>query len=163
MKVWGIEIPKEVFSSTTSTVHNKAPLALTNEHAASAPKGLPNNRILFTQSSLTSPNDVFLITFTNDLVAELNTQKPSYHVERMTTFTDSQLQGKSLDKGESFWFKGAEGKDVQGWALKPLGWKEGKKKSVPVVLLIHGGPQGAWEDQWSTRWNPNGKLHSPLS
>jgi dipeptidyl aminopeptidase/acylaminoacyl peptidase len=21
-------------------------------------------------------------------------------------------------------------------------------------LLIHGGPQSAWEDNWSTRWNP---------
>lgn len=28
---------------------------------------------------------------------------------------------------------------------------------LAIVMLIHGGPQGAWEDQWSTRWNPNGK------
>ena len=23
------------------------------------------------------------------------------------------------------------------------------------MFLIHGGPQGAWEDAWSTRWNPS--------
>ena len=23
-----------------------------------------------------------------------------------------------------------------------------------MAFLIHGGPQGAWEDGWSTRWNP---------
>ncbi len=28
-------------------------------------------------------------------------------------------------------------------------------KRYPVVFLIHGGPQGAWEDAWSTRWNPS--------
>ena len=27
-------------------------------------------------------------------------------------------------------------------------------KSIPVVLLIHGGPQGAWCNAWSHRWNP---------
>src|SRR6266545_132630 len=31
---------------------------------------------------------------------------------------------------------------------------------VLVFVYIHTtaalGPQGAWEDQWSTRWNPNG-------
>jgi dipeptidyl aminopeptidase/acylaminoacyl peptidase len=24
----------------------------------------------------------------------------------------------------------------------------------PIVFLIHGGPQGAWDDAWSYRWNP---------
>ncbi|KAG9094444.1 hypothetical protein FRC07_011302, partial [Ceratobasidium sp. 392] len=43
------------------------------------------------------------------------------------------------------------------WIVRPPGAdaesvKEGKK--WPAVLLIHGGPQGAWEDSWSTRWNP---------
>lgn len=27
-------------------------------------------------------------------------------------------------------------------------------KRYPLALLIHGGPQGAWLDSWSTRWNP---------
>jgi dipeptidyl aminopeptidase/acylaminoacyl peptidase len=30
---------------------------------------------------------------------------------------------------------------------------------ISAIILAHerrsGGPQGAWEDQWSTRWNPN--------
>src|SRR4028118_1236236 len=24
----------------------------------------------------------------------------------------------------------------------------------PLVVLIHGGPQGAWNDSWGYRWNP---------
>jgi dipeptidyl aminopeptidase/acylaminoacyl peptidase len=26
-------------------------------------------------------------------------------------------------------------------------------KKYPAIVLIHGGPQGAWEDAWSYRWN----------
>ena len=28
------------------------------------------------------------------------------------------------------------------------------RKKYPLCMLIHGGPQGAWQDSWSTRWNP---------
>lgn len=42
--------------------------------------------------------------------------------------------------------------DMQMWVLHPPGWDPSKK--WPVVYLIHGGPQGAWEDGWSFRWNP---------
>jgi poly(3-hydroxybutyrate) depolymerase len=42
---------------------------------------------------------------------------------------------------------------VMGWVNKPPGFKEGQEKKWPLAFLIHGGPQGAWEDSWSTRWN----------
>ena len=29
-----------------------------------------------------------------------------------------------------------------------------RSKKYPVKFLIHGGPQGAWGDDWSFRWNP---------
>jgi dipeptidyl aminopeptidase/acylaminoacyl peptidase len=38
------------------------------------------------------------------------------------------------------------------WVLKPPGFDATKK--WPVAFLVHGGPQGAWEDSWSYRWNP---------
>ena len=38
------------------------------------------------------------------------------------------------------------------WILKPPGFDA--KKKWPVAFLVHGGPQGAWEDGWSFRWNP---------
>jgi dipeptidyl aminopeptidase/acylaminoacyl peptidase len=39
------------------------------------------------------------------------------------------------------------------WILKPPGFDP--KKKWPVAFLVHGGPQGAWEDGWSNRWNPS--------
>jgi dipeptidyl aminopeptidase/acylaminoacyl peptidase len=44
------------------------------------------------------------------------------------------------------------GVKMQMWILKPPGFDESKK--WPVVYLVHGGPQGAWNDGWSFRWNP---------
>ena len=53
---------------------------------------------------------------------------------------------------ESFWFEGANGDKVQGFLVKPPNFDPSKK--YPVKFLIHGGPQGAWGDDWSYRWNP---------
>ncbi|HKA08426.1 MAG TPA: S9 family peptidase [Gemmataceae bacterium] len=44
------------------------------------------------------------------------------------------------------------GVTMQMWILKPPGFDPAKK--WPVAFLVHGGPQGAWEDGWSYRWNP---------
>ncbi len=41
---------------------------------------------------------------------------------------------------------------MQMWILKPPGFDPAKK--WPVAFLVHGGPQGAWEDGWSFRWCP---------
>jgi len=45
-----------------------------------------------------------------------------------------------------------EGGEMQMWILKPPGFDPSKK--WPLAYLVHGGPQGAWEDGWSYRWNP---------
>jgi dipeptidyl aminopeptidase/acylaminoacyl peptidase len=45
-----------------------------------------------------------------------------------------------------------DGGEMQMWILKPPGFDPNKK--WPVAYLVHGGPQGAWEDGWSYRWNP---------
>jgi dipeptidyl aminopeptidase/acylaminoacyl peptidase len=52
---------------------------------------------------------------------------------------------------ESFWFTTADGTKLQGFLIRPPGFDPAKK--YPVKFLIHGGPQGAWGDSWSYRWN----------
>ena len=56
-----------------------------------------------------------------------------------------------LPRAEGFSFSGADGDSVSGWLVKPPGFDP--KKKYPVVFLIHGGPQGAWHDEWHGRWN----------
>jgi dipeptidyl aminopeptidase/acylaminoacyl peptidase len=52
---------------------------------------------------------------------------------------------------EPFWFTGAENTKVEGFLVKPPNFDPAKK--YPVKFLMHGGPQTAWGDSWSYRWN----------
>lgn len=131
-------------------VEEPTPYTLTEQHTASLPQSLPKGRLLFTQNSLKTPNDLWLLS-------GLDTPNEPLKLKQISHFAETHLQGVGLLSAEEFWFDGANGTQVHGFALKPRGWEEGKKKAYPAVLLIHGGPQSAWEDAWSTRWNPNGK------
>ncbi|KAJ1303239.1 hypothetical protein OPQ81_011437 [Rhizoctonia solani] len=124
------------------------PIALTTKHSATNPQALPGGRVAFTSSSLNSPNDIFVLSgldSTGGLPHKIE-------IKRVSKFSKDKLSELDLSEPEEFWFKGAKDRKVQGWIVRPPGATKGKK--YPVVLLIHGGPQSAWEDNWSTRWNP---------
>ncbi len=69
---------------------------------------------------------------------------------------DSIVENLDLSSSdmERFWFEGAEGAKVEGLVIRPPGFVYDEHKKYPVKFLIHGGPQGAWGDAWSYRWNP---------
>ncbi|KAG8968683.1 hypothetical protein FRC03_006430 [Tulasnella sp. 419] len=121
----------------------ETPKALITSHTSHGLRPLSSGQLVYTQSSLASPNNVFIYD------RQKNESTP------ITRFAEKQLKDKKLDKGESFWFTGAEGKQVQGWVLYPPSGKPKDGKKLPCAFLIHGGPQGAWVDGWSTRWNAN--------
>jgi dipeptidyl aminopeptidase/acylaminoacyl peptidase len=43
-------------------------------------------------------------------------------------------------------YKGADGWDVDGFLMKPVGWEPAKK--YPMILTIHGGPAGQFGFDW---------------
>lgn len=53
---------------------------------------------------------------------------------------------------QDIWFEGAAGYSVHALVMKPSNFDSSKK--YPLAFLVHGGPQSAWMDDWSTRWNP---------
>jgi dipeptidyl aminopeptidase/acylaminoacyl peptidase len=73
-------------------------------------------------------------------------------VEPITRLNEELLAGVAMPACESVRWKGALDAMVQGWLLKPPGFDPARKH--PFLLWIHGGPQGAWLDAWSHRWNP---------
>ncbi len=70
---------------------------------------------------------------------------------QLTHETDAKIAGLALRPLEEFWYVGAGGDSVQGFVMKPPQYVAGKK--YPTVVLIHGGPQGAFIDNWHGRWN----------
>jgi dipeptidyl aminopeptidase/acylaminoacyl peptidase len=67
--------------------------------------------------------------------------------ERKLTSLNAKLWPQlQLADVERMTYKGADGWDVDGFMVKPLGWREGKK--YPLVLSIHGGPAGQYGVDW---------------
>jgi len=52
----------------------------------------------------------------------------------------------SLATVQRMTYKGADGWDVDGFLVKPVGWQVGK--TYPLVLSIHGGPAGQYGVDW---------------
>jgi dipeptidyl aminopeptidase/acylaminoacyl peptidase len=79
-------------------------------------------------------------------------KSPDDEPKQVTQMNDALLSQIDMQPLESFTFKGANDEEVQGFMVKPPGFDPNKK--YPLKFLIHGGPQGAWGNEWSYRWNP---------
>ncbi len=71
--------------------------------------------------------------------------------EPLSTFNDARLAQIDFGSAESVTFEGADGEAVQMHVLLPPGFDPAKK--WPLLVLIHGGPHGAWLDSFHYRWN----------
>jgi dipeptidyl aminopeptidase/acylaminoacyl peptidase len=69
----------------------------------------------------------------------------------VTRVNEGVLGAYGLRPAESVTYTGAAGKNVQAWIVKPPDFDPARK--YPLLVLIHGGPQGAWADSWTYRWN----------
>jgi dipeptidyl aminopeptidase/acylaminoacyl peptidase len=69
----------------------------------------------------------------------------------LTHLNDALLNQYQLTDLENFWVAGAEGAQVQSFVVKPPGFDASHK--YPVIVLIHGGPEGEWAESWTYRWN----------
>ncbi|HXB72093.1 MAG TPA: S9 family peptidase [Candidatus Acidoferrales bacterium] len=69
----------------------------------------------------------------------------------LTHLNDQTLGNYQMTALEEFMVDGAEGAKVQSFVVKPYGFNPTRK--YPVLMLIHGGPQGFWGHSWTYRWN----------
>ena len=83
-------------------------------------------------------------------IVEIRTNQDSGGVN-ITHLNDALLAQLHETIPESFWFTVADKTKLQGFLIRPPGFDPAKK--YPLKFLIHGGPQGAWGDAWSYRWN----------
>jgi dipeptidyl aminopeptidase/acylaminoacyl peptidase len=70
---------------------------------------------------------------------------------QISHLNDALLDQLDMQEMQAFWFRSVGGVWVQGFIIKPPDFDPGKK--YPVKFLIHGGPEGAWGEAWSYRWN----------
>jgi dipeptidyl aminopeptidase/acylaminoacyl peptidase len=115
-----------------------------NDDVRVAPNG---ETLVFTRSSSIQPAEIYRYDLEGDhrVVAQL------------TRTNDDYLSNFNLQMAEAVEWAGAGGTKVHGWLFKPAAATPANGSPTPrhpLVVLIHGGPQGAWNDSWGYRWNP---------
>ncbi|HKY26393.1 MAG TPA: S9 family peptidase [Pyrinomonadaceae bacterium] len=118
-------VPKKVLDNVFATNLNVTP---------------DGKAFVFASSSLARPAEIY----------QANTDGSG--LKALTRLNNELISRSGLQEAEEIEWTGALGKKIQGFIVKPLNFNPNRK--YPLVVLIHGGPQSAWNDAWSYRWNP---------
>ena len=97
---------------------------------------LPGGGAIATMNSIMAPDDLYRIDAGGRLA-------------RLTDVNRELLAQLDPVTFQKFSFTGANNDRVWGWTLKPV-----MNRQLPVLLVVHGGPQGTFSNSWSYRWNP---------
>jgi dipeptidyl aminopeptidase/acylaminoacyl peptidase len=148
--VWGANSDRIYFTADEKarqpvyvvSLHDNAVRKIYEGHTQSSLSSASQGDVLaFTQVALTHPAEV--------LVMHADAGNSAHNISQANTKLLAELD---LPRPESVTVPGAGKTPMQMWILKPPGFEAGKK--WPLAYLVHGGPQGAWEDGWSFRWCP---------
>ena len=115
------------------------PVPLIEGRFASLVDELPGGDLLVVLESMASPGELYRwCPATGD-----NT--------RLTSVSADEPCIGGLNPAQDLWFEGADGDRVHGLLVEPATRPAGER--IPLVVFIHGGPQGAFGDHFHYRWN----------
>jgi dipeptidyl aminopeptidase/acylaminoacyl peptidase len=97
---------------------------------------LANGGVIATMNSIMAPDDLYRLDGRGGAV-------------KLTNLNGALLSELDPVTFQKFSFKGANNDTVWGFTLKPV-----MNRTLPILLLVHGGPQGSLPNAWSYRWNP---------
>ena len=96
--------------------------------------------LTFSSSTLTRPTEIYRTSTSS-----------SEQASALTHLNDALADQFDMNSAESVTTKGAGGADIHSLLVQPPAFDPSRKYAA--LMLIHGGPQSAWEDAWSYRWN----------
>ena len=114
--------------------------AVVTLHTNRDPKPLPDGRLLFARDSLVAPVELYVLPAGGG------------EPEQITHLNDTRLATIEFGEYRQFSFIGAHQDEVFGYLVYPV--NRDPTKSYPLAFLVHGGPQGSFDDHWHYRWNP---------
>ena len=95
--------------------------------------------LVFTRQSISKPPEIY------------RAGADGSDVRPLTVANDLALSQITMGSVESLTYKGFGGANIQAWLVKPPSFDANRK--YPAIFLVHGGPQNAWGDNYSYRWN----------
>ena len=96
--------------------------------------------LVYASSSMAMPAEIYRTDIDEGAAAQL------------TSANKNLLAPFGLQKAEEVEWTGALGKKIHGFIVKPPDFDANRK--YPLIVIIHGGPQSAFNDSWGYRWNP---------
>jgi dipeptidyl aminopeptidase/acylaminoacyl peptidase len=97
-----------------------------------------DNTFVFVSSTMSAPAEIF--------------RGNAGSVIALTHVNDELMAQAKLKPAEEVEWTGALGKKIHGFVIKPVDFDPIKK--YPLIVIIHGGPQSAFNNNWGYRWNP---------
>src|SRR5205085_7983842 len=98
--------------------------------------------VVFSLTDFSRPNELFRLN-----VGGSRAQAPI----ALTSMNAAVLADITFGDASSFSFAGWNGEQVQAWQIRPPNFDAAKK--YPLLLMMHGGPESAWLNQFHYRWN----------
>jgi dipeptidyl aminopeptidase/acylaminoacyl peptidase len=69
----------------------------------------------------------------------------------LSSFSTEAAARLDLQPLQEFWFDATTGRRIQNFIALPPNFDPNAR--YPLLVLMHGGPHGAWKDQFVIRWN----------
>jgi dipeptidyl aminopeptidase/acylaminoacyl peptidase len=73
--------------------------------------------------------------------------QPSVKPRQITHVNEDLFKEIQQSEPEEIWYKALDGKNIQGWILKPPDFDA--SRTYPLILEIHGGPHGAYGNTYT--------------
>jgi len=94
-----------------------------------------SSTIALTLSTQTAINDIAVL------------RGPREKPRPITRVNEQLFDGITQSQPEEMWYKSFDGRNIQGWILKPPDFDPAKK--YPLILEIHGGPHSAYGNTYT--------------
>ncbi|KAL8647886.1 MAG: hypothetical protein Q9226_006244 [Calogaya cf. arnoldii] len=133
---------ERVFPVPVDAAAEYKPRNITNEGVPAGMQVLANGQILVSDSKIWSSRDIYTV----------NSEGNVTNVYFQANLVDKELTGLGPQDLSEFYFSSNSTEiNLQSWIIYPANFSA--DKTYPLAFLVHGGPQSAFYNSWSTRWN----------
>ncbi|MCL1893425.1 MAG: S9 family peptidase [Holophagaceae bacterium] len=149
-----VENPKWASDSKSIffTVHEKGRTPLCNVDVASGriSRIIEGKTIREYQVSPDQTTIYYTSTTVGEPVELYSFSTTSKAIKQVTSFNSALTNEVDFRPAEEIWVRGAAGKDIHVFIVKPHGFDSSKK--YPLIMNVHGGPQMQWTDSFRGDW-----------
>jgi len=112
-----------------------------------AERVLPKDRVIYGYSAASLTGRVAFVHAGPGRPADLYTCAADGSGEKQLSHENRAAMNRiAVGSVESFWTQSFDGRRIQGWIVKPPGFRADRK--YPLILQAHGGPYGAYSGAW---------------